>query len=442
MADLCLDEYTDHGHCGLLRDDGSVDNDATLERYAAIALAQADAGADVVAPSGMMDGQVAAIRDALESAGHHDTIILAYAAKYATALYGPFRDAVDVTIASGDRRGYQQDLRNRREAAAEVLADVAEGADLVMVKPALSCLDVIADVQRARRRAGRRLPRERRVRDGEGGRRARLDRRHRRRARAPDRDPPCRCRRRAHLLRRGGRRGASVAESNAQWFERARRVLPGGVDSPVRSFASVGGTPYTVASGRGATVTDVEGTTYVDYVQSYGASLLGHADPAGRRAIRAAAGDGTTFGAPTRREVLLAEAICERVHRRRAGPLRVVGDRGGDERGAARARRDGPIDGSSSSTAATTATPTRCSRGGQRRRDARPSGLRRRPRGRGRRHGRRPLQRRPRARRRRRLRDRRARRGEHGPRGARARLPRGAARGVRPCRARCSSSTR
>ncbi len=147
MADLCLDEYTDHGHCGILRDDGSVDNDATLERYAAIALAQAEAGADVVAPSGMMDGQVAAIRDALESAGHHDTIILAYAAKYATALYGPFRDAVDVTIASGDRQGYQQDLRNRREAAAEVLTDVAEGADLVMVKPALSCLDVIADVK-------------------------------------------------------------------------------------------------------------------------------------------------------------------------------------------------------------------------------------------------------------------------------------------------------
>jgi porphobilinogen synthase len=147
MADLCLDEYTDHGHCGVLRSDGTVDNDATLERYAQVALAQADAGADVVAPSGMMDGQVAAIRGALESAGHHDTIVLAYAAKYATALYEPFRDAVDVTIASGDRRGYQQDLRNRREALSEVLSDVAEGADLVMVKPALSCLDVIADVR-------------------------------------------------------------------------------------------------------------------------------------------------------------------------------------------------------------------------------------------------------------------------------------------------------
>jgi porphobilinogen synthase len=146
MADLCLDEYTEHGHCGILLDDGTVDNDATLERYARIAVVQADAGADVVAPSGMMDGQVAAIRAALEDNGHHDTIVLAYAAKYATALYGPFREAVNVSIAHGDRRAYQQDLRNRTEAVTEVLADIAEGADIVMVKPALSCLDVIADV--------------------------------------------------------------------------------------------------------------------------------------------------------------------------------------------------------------------------------------------------------------------------------------------------------
>jgi porphobilinogen synthase len=146
MADLCLDEYTDHGHCGVLLDDGTVDNDATLERYARIAVVQADAGADVVAPSGMMDGQVAAIRAALEDSGHKDTIVLAYAAKYATALYGPFREAVNVSIAKGDRRAYQQDVRNRNEAVAEVLADIAEGADIVMVKPAISCLDVIADV--------------------------------------------------------------------------------------------------------------------------------------------------------------------------------------------------------------------------------------------------------------------------------------------------------
>jgi porphobilinogen synthase len=149
IADLCLDEYTDHGHCGLLGPDGAVDNDATLARYREVAVAQARAGAAVVAPSGMMDGQVAAIRDALDGAGFASTAVLAYAAKYASALYGPFRDAVDVTIVGGgDRRSYQQDPANRREALAEVALDVAEGADLVMVKPALTNLDVIAAVRR------------------------------------------------------------------------------------------------------------------------------------------------------------------------------------------------------------------------------------------------------------------------------------------------------
>ncbi len=147
-ADLCLDEYTDHGHCGLLDDAGGVDNDATLERYGEVAIAQAQAGADVVAPSGMMDGQVGAIRRALDDAGHSETIVLAYAAKYASALYGPFRDAVEVSIAGGgDRRGYQQDPANVRESLAEVRLDVEEGADLVMVKPALPYLDVIAKVR-------------------------------------------------------------------------------------------------------------------------------------------------------------------------------------------------------------------------------------------------------------------------------------------------------
>jgi porphobilinogen synthase len=145
MADLCVDEYTTHGHCGIVGADGQVDNDATLEIYARTALAQAEAGADVVAPSGMMDGQVGAIRAALDGGGHTGTAILAYAAKYASALYGPFRDAVDVQIADGgDRRGYQQDPANVREAMAEIRADVAEGADMIMVKPAVPYLDVIA----------------------------------------------------------------------------------------------------------------------------------------------------------------------------------------------------------------------------------------------------------------------------------------------------------
>lgn len=149
MADLCLDEYTDHGHCGLVTAAGAVDNDATLERYASVALAQAEAGATVVAPSGMMDGQVGAIRRALDGAGHTDVVIMAYAAKYASALYGPFRDAVDVAIADGgDRRAYQQDFRNAREAMVEIEADVSEGADIVMVKPALAYLDVLVEARR------------------------------------------------------------------------------------------------------------------------------------------------------------------------------------------------------------------------------------------------------------------------------------------------------
>ena len=144
MADDCLDEYTDHGHCGLLTETGAIDNDATLERYAAIAVAQAAAGADVIAPSGMMDGQVGAIRAALDSAGHSDIAILAYAAKYASALYGPFRDAAECAPGFGDRSAYQMDPANSREAVLETRLDALEGADMVMIKPALAYLDVIA----------------------------------------------------------------------------------------------------------------------------------------------------------------------------------------------------------------------------------------------------------------------------------------------------------
>ena len=149
IADNCLDEYTDHGHCGVLTAGGEVDNDATIERYAEIAVSQADAGADVVAPSGMMDGQVAAIRAALDSASHPEAGILAYSAKYASALYSPFRDAAECAPQFGDRRGYQMDPRNAREAVGETTLDVDEGADMVMVKPALAYLDVITAVREA-----------------------------------------------------------------------------------------------------------------------------------------------------------------------------------------------------------------------------------------------------------------------------------------------------
>jgi len=145
MADTCLDEFTDHGHCGLLAADGTVDNDATLDRYAAMAVAQARAGAEVVAPSGMMDGQVAVIRDALDDAGFDQVSILAYSAKYASAFYGPFREAVDSAL-QGDRRTYQMDAANAREGLREADLDLAEGADIVMVKPAGTSLDVLRAV--------------------------------------------------------------------------------------------------------------------------------------------------------------------------------------------------------------------------------------------------------------------------------------------------------
>ena len=148
IADLCIDEYTDHGHCGVVREDGLVDNDETINIYGRVAQAQARAGADIVAPSGMMDGQVRAIREALDKDNHKEVAILAYSAKYASGLYGPFRDAVDVTIADGgDRKTYQQDWRNRREALAEIRADEEEGADMIMVKPAISYLDIIAEAR-------------------------------------------------------------------------------------------------------------------------------------------------------------------------------------------------------------------------------------------------------------------------------------------------------
>ena len=148
MSDICLDEFTDHGHCGVLASSGAVDNDATVEIYAQIAVMHAQAGAHVVAPSGMMDGQVSAIRSALDAAGAIDTAILAYGAKYASALYGPFREAVASSLV-GDRKTYQQDPANVREALREVALDVAEGADLIMVKPALGYLDVLRAVREA-----------------------------------------------------------------------------------------------------------------------------------------------------------------------------------------------------------------------------------------------------------------------------------------------------
>ncbi len=209
ITDVCLCEYTSHGHCGFVRD-GEVDNDITVELLAKTAVSHAEAGADAVAPSDMMDGRVGTIRHQLDEEGHSGVPIVAYSAKYASAFYGPFRDAAESTPEFGDRRGYQMDPANAAEAVREAQLDLEEGADMLMVKPATPYLDVVRRVKDGDRRTGRRLPRLRRVLDAEGGRGQRLDRRASRGAGDADLDPPCRRRRDRHLLREGGGGMASV----------------------------------------------------------------------------------------------------------------------------------------------------------------------------------------------------------------------------------------
>jgi porphobilinogen synthase len=326
IADLCLDEFTDHGHCGVLDAHGRVDNDATLAAYARMAVILADAGATVLGASGMMDGQVAAVRAALDEAGHTETVILAYAAKYASALYGPFREAVDSAL-QGDRRTYQQDPANGRESLREVALDIAEGADLVMVKPATAYLDIVARV-----RGAVDVPVAAYVVSGEyamveaAAALGSIDRRRtilelltgvRRAGAGHHRD----------LL---GDRGRPVAEggvvtlttgsggdrgtaTSAALFARARAVMPGGVSSPVRAFGAVGGIPRFVASARGSRITDVDGHDYVDLVGGWGPAILGHAHPEVVTAVQSALTRSASFGAPAEAELLLAEAICERV---------------------------------------------------------------------------------------------------------------------------------
>ena len=211
MSDLCLDEYTDHGHCGVLTADGTdVDNDATVERYRRIAIAQAEAGAHLVGPSGMMDGQVAAIRDALDGAGHTDVGIIAYAAKFASAFYGPFREAAECAPSFGDRTGYQQDPANADEALREIRTDIDEGADIVMVKPAVPYLDIVsrAKQETAAPLAAYHVSGEYSMLKAAAGQR--LARRTTQRARDPHVDPPCGRRPDPHLPREGRRRLARV----------------------------------------------------------------------------------------------------------------------------------------------------------------------------------------------------------------------------------------
>ena len=298
----------------------------------------------MIAPSGMMDGQVGAIRAALDTAGHTDAAILAYAAKYASALYGPFRDAAECAPQFGDRRGYQMDPPNAREALAETALDVDEGADMVMVKPALAYLDVIAARARRVRRAGRGVPRERRVRDGQGGGAAtagstatpsRSSTSPRSSAPAPtscSRTSPARSPN-ASTRDRRERPGSSA---------RAARI-PGGVNSPVRSFASVGGEPFFVARAEGAYLVDTDGNATTSTTCSRGARRSSGTRT--RRSSRRCSAPRPTARRTARRpprEVELAEAIADAGAVGREGAPRVVGHRGRDDRGAPRPRRDRP----------------------------------------------------------------------------------------------------
>ena len=259
VTDVCLCEYTDHGHCGLLIDD-EIANDPTVDQLVRAAVSHAAAGADIVAPSDMMDGRVGAIRQALDERGHEQVAIMSYAAKYCSAFYGPFREAAGSAPKFGDRRSHQMDPANVREALREVEQDIAEGADLVMVKPAVRVPGRHPAGQGRVRLSDRGVSRERRVRDAEGGGTQRLDRRDARDARDAHLDPPRRRGHHHHLLRARRRSPARIAPfmatttRSARLFARALQILPGGVDSPVRAFKSVGASPLFIerAIGRDA----------------------------------------------------------------------------------------------------------------------------------------------------------------------------------------------
>ncbi len=309
VTDVCLCEYTSHGHCGVV-EDGEIVNDLSLDLLARTAVSHAEAGADVIAPSDMMDGRVGAIRAALDGDGFEHLPIVSYAAKYASAFYGPFREAAGSAPSFGDRRSYQLDPPNVREAMRECELDLAEGADALMIKPALPYLDVLAAARARLRRPDLRLQRERRVRDAEDRGRSRVARRAPGRAREPHCDQARGRGRDRHLLGEG-RRPVALATT---LFGRAEAVIPGGVNSPVRAMRAVGlEEPFFVRSASGAHIEDAEGRRYLDWVMSWGPLVFGHADPEVVSAVQAAAAEGTTFGAATEREVELAEEIVDAV---------------------------------------------------------------------------------------------------------------------------------
>ena len=320
IADVCLCEYTDHGHCGLI-ENGDVDNDATLPLLAKTAVSCVEAGADIVAPSDMMDGRVASIRSELDKKGFEHIPIISYAVKYASSYYGPFRDAAESAPQFGDRRTYQMDPANSREAVKEALLDIAEGADMIMVKPALAYLDILAKL-----RPEVNLPLLCYNVSGEysmvkaAAQKGWIDERQciEETLLAFFRAGAdmvityfCTTIRRVYKTMIPG--DAIQALDNAKAFDESLRYIAGGVNSPVRAFKAVGGCPITMARADGAYMWDVEGNRYLDFLSSWGPLILGHRHPRVMSAITSVLEQGTSFGTPNRYETLLAKAVVDAV---------------------------------------------------------------------------------------------------------------------------------
>ena len=316
VTDVCMCEYTSHGHCGVLCGH-DVDNDKTLELLAKTALSHVEAGADMVAPSDMMDGRVAAIRQCLDKAGHYTTPIMSYAVKYASAFYGPFREAADSAPSFGDRKSYQMDPHNSREGLKEALADVEEGADIIMVKPALAYQDMIWQVKEITNvpvaaysvsgeyamvkaaAANGWIDEERIVGEMATG--------------AFRSGAQIYLTYYAELLARLMDEGGSLMTRSEQLFERAVKRIPGGVNSPVRSYGAIGEAPRFIEKADKCYIYDVDGNRYVDYIDSWGPMILGHNFPEIRESVIKACENGLSFGCATGIEVEIAEFICEHI---------------------------------------------------------------------------------------------------------------------------------
>ena len=316
ITDVCMCEYTSHGHCGVLCGH-DVNNDATLELLAKTAVSHVEAGADMVAPSDMMDGRVRAIREALDANGHYGAPIMSYAVKYASAFYGPFRDAAGSAPSFGDRKSYQMDFHNRREGMKEALTDVEEGADIIMVKPAMSYLDMVSEVSKAVN-----VPVATYSVSGEyamvkaAAKMGWID------------EERIMCEMAVSAYRAGAQiyltyyakelakcmdEGRIADGLSEELFDRAVKVIPGGVNSPVRAYGAIGIAPRFIDRADGCHIYDVDGKEYVDYIDSWGPMILGHNFPEVKESVLKACEKGLSFGCATAIEVEMAEFICDHI---------------------------------------------------------------------------------------------------------------------------------